>query len=420
MTRETITLDPRAQWRLYVLNHILAGESSVTEGAGLLGLSVRSVRRLLARYRGAEGAAALVHGNTGRVPANRLDPGLRERLARLARTTYAGVNREHLSELLAEDLGLHVAPRTMRRILAEEGVPAVHRRRPRRHRTRRDRMTAAGMLLQVDGSRHDWLEGRGPWLTLVGGIDDATGLVTGAVFRDQEDAVGYLTVLVQTAHGHGLPLALYSDRHGIFWRSAGAIPTLAEQFAGRRSTTQVGRALEAATIAWVAARSPQAKGRVERLWGTLQDRLRSELRLAGAASLEEANAVLGRYLPRHNARFAVPGADSNSAWRTSARPPEALFCFRQQRRLAGDGTLTVDGRSLQLVDRRTAVSGPRTVVLQRRLDGSLWVELEGRDWPLVEAPQRPVVLRATPVDRPRQPPPSRTHPWRRYPAVRPR
>ena len=193
MTRETITLNARAQWRLYVLNHVLAGETSIAEAAGLLDRSTRQVRRLLARYRGPEGAAALVHGNAGRMPANRLDPALRDRLAELARTRYAGVNREHMAELLADDLALSVAPRTLRRILAEAGVPAVRRRRPRRHRTRRERMSAAGMLLQVDGSRHDWLEGRGPWLTLVGGIDDATGVVAGAIFRAQEDAVGYLT-----------------------------------------------------------------------------------------------------------------------------------------------------------------------------------------------------------------------------------
>ena len=269
------------------------------------------------------------------------------------------------------------------------------------------------MLLQVDGSKHDWLEGRGPWLTLVGGIDDATGLVTGAVFREQEDAVGYLTVLTQTARAYGLPLALYSDRHGIFWKSSGAIPTLAEQFAGRRSTTQVGRALEAATIAWVAARSPQAKGRVERLWGTLQDRLRSELRLAGAASIEEANLILARYLPRHNARFAVPATDPDPAWRTATRQPEALFCFRQQRRLASDGTLTVDGRSLRLADQPAGPARPRWVVLQRRLDGSLWVEIEGTDHALVDAPPRPAALRPTaPRTRPVPQRPGPDHPWR--------
>ena len=415
MTRETIALNARAQWRLYVLNHVLAGETSIGEAAGLLDCSTRQVRRLLARYRGPEGAAALVHGNAGRMPANRLDPALRDRLAELARTRYAGVNREHMAELLADDLALSVAPRTLRRILAEAGVPAVRRRRPRRHRTRRERMSAAGMLLQVDGSRHDWLEGRGPWLTLVGGIDDATGVVTGAIFRAQEDAVGYLTVLIQTGRAYGIPLALYSDRHGIFWKSAGAIPTLAEQFAGRRSTTQVGRALEAAGIAWVAARSPQAKGRIERLWGTLQDRLRSELRLADARSIDEANAVLAAHLARHNARFAVAAADPDAAWRAPVREPEALFCFRQRRQLASDGTLAVDGRSLALDARPAGPAGRRWVVLQRRLDGSLGVEIDGVDHGLREAPPRPAALRTQPAARPRPAPPrpAPDHPWRR-------
>lgn len=420
MKRETIALNARAQWRLYVLNHILAGETSATEAAGLLRLSIRSVRRLLARYRAPGGVASLVHGNVGRIPVNRVDPELRAQVVQLARTTYAGVNREHMAELLAEHDGIDMAARTLRRILIQEGVPAVRRRRPRGHRTRRERMSQAGLLLQVDGSKHDWLEGRGPWLTLVGGIDDATGVVTGAIFREQEDAAGYLAVLTQTANAHGLPLGVYSDRHGIFWKGRATVPTLAEQFAGRHSSTQLGRSLEAAGIAWIAARSPQAKGRVERLWGTLQDRLRSELRLAGAASIDEANAILAAYLPRHNARFAVPAADEGPAWRSLDRPAEALFCFRQIRRLAGDGTLSVDGRSFMVLGRRTGPAGPRSATLQRRLDGSLWLELDGRDWPLVSAPERPVVLRSSPPPRRTYAPPPRTHPWRRYPAVQPK
>jgi transposase len=420
MKRETITLDARAQWRLYVLNHILTGEITAAEAAAQLGLSIRSVRRLLARYRAPDGVAGLVHGNAGRSPVNRLDPALLDRLVELAVTTYAGVNRAHLADLLAEREGIAVSARTLRRVLGEAGLPPVHTRRPRGHRSRRERMSQAGLLVQVDGSRHDWLEGRGPWLTLVGGIDDATGVVTGGVFREQEDAAGYLEVLTQTATHHGLPVGLYSDRHGIFWKSRQTVPTLAEQFAGRRSTTQFGRALEAAGIAWIAARSPQAKGRVERLWGTLQDRLTSELRLARAASLEEANRVLARYLPRHNDRFAVPARDADVAWRPLDRPVEALFCFRHARRLASDGTLTLDGRSLMVVGRRPGPAGPRSVVVQQRLDGSLWVDLDGCLLPLTAAPERPIVLRTTRA-------PARTithapkdHPWRRYPAVRPR
>jgi len=423
MERETITLDARAQHRVYILNHVLTGELTADEARVYLGLSLRQIRRLLARYRSPAGAGGLVHGNAGRTSPNRLDAALRARLVELATSTYAGVNRAHLADLLAERERLVVPERTLRRVLAEAAVPAVRRRRPRGHRTRRERMSQAGLLVQVDGSRHDWLEGRGPWLTLVGGIDDATGVVTGGVFREQEDAVGYLLVLTQTATDYGLPLGLYSDRHGIFWRGR-SIPTIAEQFAGRRQTTQVGRALEAAGIAWIAARSPQAKGRIERLWGTLQDRLRSELRLAGATTIDEANAVLAGYLPRHNARFAVPARDPASAWRRAPvdRPPEALFCFRHARRLARDGTLTLYGRSLMVVgDERPSGS---QVIVQQRLDDSLWLELGGRHLPVVPAPERPVILRtrseATVQPRSSAHPPRPDHPWQRYPAVRPR
>lgn len=396
-TREAITLDARAQQRLYVLNHVLAGELSGEEAAAFLRVSERTVRRLLARYRGAEGAAALVHGNTGRVPVNRLGESIRGRLVELATTRYAGVNRAHLTDLLAEREGLVVAERSLRRVLAQAGVPTVRRRRPKGARHRRERMSQAGLLLQVDGSRHDWLEGRGPWLTLVGAIDDATGVVTGATFRDQEDTAGYFEALVQTARGYGLPVALYSDRHGIFWKNPEHLPTLAEQFAGRRSTTQLGRALEAAAVAWVAARSPQAKGRVERLWGTAQDRLRVELRLAGAASREAANAVLADYLPRHNRRFAVPPRDPMPAWRavSADRPPEAIFCARHVRSVARDGTVTLAGQSLMVVGQTGLRGVGRRLEIQERLDGSRWVEIDRRFLPVIAAPERPIVLRTS-------------------------
>ena len=426
-TREAITLDARAQQRLYVLNHVLAGELSGGEAAAMLRLSIRTVRRLLSRYRGPDGAAALVHGNAGRPSANRIDEPTRARLVELATTRYAGVNRAHLADLLAEREGLQVAERSLRRVLAEAGVPAVRRRRPKGTRRRRERMSQAGLLVQVDGSRHDWLEGRGPWLTLVGVIDDATGTVTGATFRDQEDTAGYFDALVQTARAYGLPIALYSDRHGIFWKSPAHVPTLAEQFAGRHSTTQLGRALEAAAIAWVAARSPQAKGRVERLWGTAQDRLVVELRLAGAASREAANAVLAAYLPRHNARFSVPPTDPVPAWRSIAagRPAEAIFCARHVRSVARDGTFTLAGESL-MVAGQTGLRGlGRRLEIQERLDGSRWVEIDGAFRPVIPAPERPVVLRrsATPPSPPARPTGGNwdpNHPWRRYSAIRPR
>lgn len=231
----------------------------------------------------------------------------------------------------------------------------------------------------------------------MGGIDDATGTVTGGAFRAQEDAAGYLVTFGQTATGFGLPMATYSDRHGIFWRDRRRPPTLAEQLTGQRSFTQVGRALHDAGITWIGARSPQAKGRVERLWGTLQDRLVSELRLAHAATLEEANVLLAAYLPRHNARFAVPAADPVPAWRPlpEGTGADALFCFHYPRRVARDATVSWSGGALALPRRRDGRSWAGcAVVVEERLDGSLWVRHEGVPYPLRDAPPGPALLRA--------------------------
>jgi transposase len=444
-TREAITLDPRAQQRLMVLTHVMAGELGHEEAAMVLGLSVRQLARLLGRFR-EDGAAAFVHGNRGRPPVNRIEAAVRARILELATSTYAGFNPVHLAETLAEDEALVLSARSIRRILRAAGMAPSRTRRPRKHRSRRERMPRAGMLLQVDGSRHDWLEGRGPILTLVGGIDDATGVFTGATFRLQEDAAGYFSVLAQTAARHGLPLAVYSDRHGIFIKDPSRSPSLAEQLGGRRSTTQVRRALDEAGIGWIGATSPQAKGRIERGWGTAQDRLASELRRAGATTIEEANTVLARFLRRFNERFAVPAADPEPAWGAwpDGLTADAVFCFHYPRRVAPDATLSWEGRALGLPARADRRSWAGTgVTVQERLDGSLWVGHRGTDYRLLDAPAEPVTLRARHLrqeplaDRAagarrepngvlptgatsRGPSHDPNHPWRRYAAVRPR
>lgn len=399
--RETITVDARAQHRLYVLQHVDAGRITAPEAARILRLSLRQVRRLQAAFRSA-GLAALVHGNSGRAPGNRTSQELRERLVRLAKEEYADVNRAHLAELLAEREGIEVPVRSLRRILAEGGVAAVRRRRAPRHRSRRERMAREGLLLQVDGSRHDWLEGRGPLLTLIGGIDDATGVVTGATFRLQEDAAGYLELFAQTARAYGLPAVVYSDRHGIFIKDRGRPPTLAEQLTGKLSFTQVGRALDQFNIGWVGAHSAPAKGRIERLWGTWQDRLISELRLAGVTTLAGANALLVAFLPRHNRRFAVPARDPEPAWRAlpAGLLAEEVFCFHYPRRVARDATISWAGEPLALPRRRDGRSwAGRSVVLQERLDGSLWISHEGECYPVGRAPADAGQLRARNLSR---------------------
>lgn len=400
-TRETITLDARAQHRLYVLNHVLTAGLTVEEAARVLELSVRQVRRLLRRYR-ADGAAGLLHGNRGRVPGHRIPETVRDRVVELATTTYAGVNHSHLTELLAEREGLAIAQRSLRRILAEASVRPVRTRRPPRHRSRRERMPREGQLLQVDGSRHRWFGPEHPFATLVAGIDDATGRVPGGTFRAQEDAVGYLTTLAQTAARHGLPGAVYSDRHGIFMVAKDGTPTIAEQLAGKRRLTQVGRALDEAAIGWIGARSAPAKGRVERLWGTLQDRLVAELRLAGITTIEAANAFLPDYLERHDARFAVPAADPLLAWRPwpAGLSAEAVFCFHYPRRVDRDSTVSWPDGDLALPRRPDGRSwAGRSVVVQERLDGSLWVSHEGAVYATRAAPLDARRLRARKLSR---------------------
>jgi transposase len=427
MREEPISLSVAEQKRAMALNRVLAGEWTRGEAARVLGLSERHLRRLLAAYR-QRGPQALAHGNRGRASARATPAETVARALELARGRYAGFNDQHLAEKLAEAEGLALARSTLRRILRAAGLPSPRRRRPPKHRARRERMPQEGMLLQADGSRHDWLAGRGPYLTLVGGVDDATGAVPWALFREQEDGQGYLAWLRQVALARGLPLALYVDRHGIFERSAREPLTLEEELAGGRLPTQVGRALDELGIRRIAALSPQAKGRVERLWGTFQDRLGSELRLAGAATLEQANAVLWAWLPDFNRRFAVPAAQPGSAYRPwpDGLDPERVFCFKYARVVAADNTVRLGAHRLQLLpDPQRASFARAEVELHERLDGSLAVYHQGRCLATRPAPPEAPTLRARKLPRPptlaqlpdaaRPRRPAAEHPWRRAP-----
>lgn len=379
MKGDRVVLGQIEQRRLLILNQLQAGVLVNGQAAELLGLSVRQVQRLRRAYE-ADGAAALVHGNQGRVPAHALDPAIAARVIELAKTKYLGFNQHHLTEMLAEHEGLTVSRPTVHRILTGAGVPAPHRRRPARHRKRRDRYPREGMLLQVDGSRHDWLEGRGPWLSLVGGIDDATGRVPWACFREQEDAFGYFQLLREVIRRHGIPLAIYSDHHSIFFRAGTKAWTMEEQLAGRQEPTQFGRLLEELDIELILARTPQAKGRVERLWGTFQDRLSSELRLVGASNREQADAVLLRYLPRHNRHFTVPAQDPHPAWRAwpSGRHFDDVFCYKYRRVVGNDNTVRFWDFVIDIPPNPARATFARMRVEVREcFDGSLRVYYDG-------------------------------------------
>jgi len=284
-------MNGKEQRRAMILTGVIEGRLTPAQAVGLMSLSERQERRLRRAFI-EDGPAALVHGNRGRRPAHTLSPEICERVVALAEGVYMGCNDQHLTELLAEREGITLSRSSLRRIRRAAGLRSPRRRRAPRHRGRRERMPQAGMLLQIDGSRHQWLGPDGPWLTLIGAIDDATGDVPCALFREQEDSQGYLLLLREVVRKRGVPLALYSDRHKIFQAEAKEPLTLEEELAGKPLPTQVRRVLDELDINWIGARSPQAKGRVERLWGTLQDRLCQELRLAGVTTLEHANAAL--------------------------------------------------------------------------------------------------------------------------------
>jgi transposase len=411
--------------RAAVLARILAGSLALGEGAEVLGLSYRQAKRVLARYR-AGGALALRHRSVGR-PSNRGHPSaVRERVLALVRAEYSGPARPGpgqrfgptlLAEHLAAEHGLGVPVSTLRRWLRTAGLWSRRRRR-RPHRQRRPRAAHFGELVQLDGSVHDWFEGRGPWPVLLTLVDDATGL-TLAQFVSAETTWAAAALLEAWIARYGLPRALYTDWHGAYHRA----PTASERDRSeRRVVTQFGRMCRQLGIALLAAGSPQAKGRVERNHGTHQDRLVKKLRRAGLNDLRAANAFLPDYLRQHNARYAIApaaAADYHRPWPTG-RAARDVFCLEQERVVGRDYVVQYAGQALQLTPHARFRLSPKSRVLVRETaDGTLrvlQVDARGREhelrWtpapPRVPKPALPTVLAAPVVHRP-----APDHPWRR-------
>jgi hypothetical protein len=367
----------RRQWRkLDIVERIEKGELTVAEGAMALGLSRRQMQRVRRRVR-REGQAGVVHGNTGRVPKHKLAKLVRDRVIALRRQVYVDFNDQHFTEKLVEVEELDVSRASVRRILRAAGIGAARRRRPPKHRRRRDRRAQAGQMILWDGSRHRWLEDRGPPLCLMAAIDDATGeLLPGGHFVEQECTLGYLRVLREVVTQKGVPLSAYMDRHGTLRCNDKRAWTLEEQLAGRRQPTQVKRALDDLGIQVLYALSPQAKGRVERLWGTLQDRLVSELRLAGACTVAAANRILERYRLDHNARFAIPAQDAHQAWRPCPDPEtaDALCALQYIRLVANNNTVRVAHHVIDIPRHPARATYAKVLVTVRHLlDGGFRV-----------------------------------------------
>ena len=357
--------------RLAVIQAVLEGTQRQGCAARMLGVSVRQVKRLCRLVRRL-GPAGLISRRRGQ-PSNRRAPSAeRERVVALVRQHYADFGPLFASEHLVRDHGFTRSVETLRKWMIEDGLWQPRRRRAQRVHPTRPRRPCLGELVQIDGSHHDWFEGRSNKCCLLAFIDDATGRVLQARFFEQETTQGYLQVLQAHMQRYGGPLALYSDRHGIFTKSDPE----------DTKPTQFERALMQLSIEPICAHSPQAKGRVERLFQTLQDRLCKTMRLEGIDTMEQANGWLQQYLQEHNKRFAVPAQqpeDMHRPWKGTALALADICALHHQRQLSAQGACRFEGRILQLRSGQAHAPKARAKVdIAQHADGSLRLSYRGR------------------------------------------
>jgi len=407
-------LSQRELQRVKVIENAVAGHITVAEAARLLNLSARQIKRL--KQRCVPGEVDWVkHGNRGQRRSWRVAERVLAKVLRLAGGKYAGFNDSHFTEKLQEVEGMQLSRETVRRILRGAGRPSPQKRRAPRYRSRRERRPRKGMMVLTDGSRERWLEDRGPALTLIGFQDDATSEVLAARFQVEcEDTLGYLRVLRGLVEAHGVPRSLYRDRHSAFQRNDDRWSE-EERLAGRREPTQLGRVLEELGIEQIAALTPQAKGRIERLWKTFQDRLRSELRLAKARTVEQANAVLARFLPVYNRKFGKVAREAGNDFRELDQRVngDRLFSLRYERTVGHDHTIAFGAHTIPLpvVAGLQGYAGKK-VEVSHQLNGELHIWLGNQrlhqsplsiDYTVGMAPKRPA-RRHHPVAKKKKPP----------------
>jgi len=363
--------------RLGLIEAAQRGEITSRQGAEALGISTRQFKRLRQRFR-VGGAGALRHRGHGRRSPQRLPDERRARVVAWLTHPRTRLNDCHVSDLMAEE-GQPVSPATVRRIRRELGLIPKQRRRPAQHRRRREREAQAGSMVLIDGSPFRWLGPEQSPLTLIGTVDDATGAILALRLRPGEDLHGYTQVLQDTLLQHGVPRVFYGDHTAIAVRNDDHW-SLDEQLAGRRFPPQFGRMLEELGIRYLAAHSPEAKGRIERLWRTLQDRLAAELALAAIVTREQAETFLPRFIERHNRRFARPARQPRAAWLRAPRHLERILACRYSRVVAPDNTVRLAGVLLQIppgphrrsyqrcrVEVRELLDGRRLVLYQDRV-----------------------------------------------------
>jgi len=395
--------------RLHVIEKVLEGIVKQVEAAEILSLSGRQIRRIVKRIR-SEGSRGIIHRSRGRPSNRRISHKIKERVIHLYRAQYKDFGPTLASEKLLERNGIRINDETLRMWLIEAGEWKKIRK-TRGHRQWRERKHHDGEMVQLDGSHHDWFEGRGPWCVLMGYIDDATGRVFGR-FYDYEGTIPAMDSFKRYVKKHGLPLSVYLDKYKTY--KSTAKPTIQDELNDVEPLSDFERALRELGVEVVHANSPQAKGRIERLFGTFQDRLVKEMRLRGIRTIEEANIFLEEYLPIYNQRFSVSPKERDNLHRPLGRglDLDAILCKKTERTLRNDFTVA-HNRKLYQVEETIQAS---KVMLQDRIDGSMRIYYKDRALRFREITERPLrqkkPLTSTKRTKPYTPPPH--HPWRGF------
>ena len=355
--------------KLHVITCALEGKFTVAEAAIALGLSERRIKQLKKEVK-EHGVESVIHGNRGRKPAHTTDDMIAKQIVELKKSyKYQEANFLHFQELLEEYENIKISYSALYDILDGANIksPKKHRK-PKKH-NRRKRKPASGMMLQADGTPHDWF-GCGKKYSLHGFIDDATGSITGLYMCEHECLLGYLEVTRQTLKNFGIPLSLYPDKYSVFFPAANKENSLSieEQLKGmHRSVTQFGRIIDELGIEMFPASSPQAKGRVERLWETLQSRLVTEFRINNVITIEQANAFLPGYIRKYNKKFSVkPQVEKTAFIPLPAKINlDTLLCVKIERKTDNAGTFTINNCKFAVEDKSIPPKASITVLISK-------------------------------------------------------
>jgi transposase len=405
---DSIMLRQKDLKRLHVIHKVMEETMTQKEAAQLVSLSERQIRRIVKRI-GQEGDKGVCHTTRGKPSNRRLPLKLKKRIVRLYQKTYTDFGPTLFTEKLEAREGISISRETARAWLKEEGLWKTHRRR-KEHRQWRERKDRSGEMVQMDGSHHDWFEGRGPVCTFMGYIDDATGDVFGR-FYGYEGTIPAMDSFGRYIKKRGIPMAVYLDKHTTY--KSPAEPTLEDELNGTEPLSEFGRALSELGVELIHAHSPQAKGRIERLFNTLQDRLVKEMRLERISTIEEANAFLVSYLPWYNRRFAVkPKKEGNLHRSSKGLDLHAILCVKTERTLKNDHTIQHEKKLYQIENRLRT----KKVIVEDRIDGTMRITSKGvsvrfhqiAQRPMKQQKEHPLVTRSTAHT------PPADHPWRRW------